>query len=226
MSANEPGWLRPTPRYQRVLGRADEIARATGSPVAGPEHLLLAIIHDGDAVPSQALANLVSLDLVEAALLAAVNSPGYAPPDAAKPGLPSAFEARGAKVAASMGRSYLGVEHLFLAIVADRDCVATKALARAVDPGQAEAAVLDVMNSPGYRGVRGTPVTDRVYLPAGTELDGPLRAAIFDSLPAGASVGFNWESGRPWVHVTEPGDTREVLNAALARLGRPGPGVS
>ena len=42
-------------------------------------------------------------------------------------------------VAREMGNSYVGVEHLFLAIIRDRDAVPTQALARLIDLGQLEA---------------------------------------------------------------------------------------
>ena len=45
-------------------------------------------------------------------------------------------------VAREMGNSYVGVEHLFLAIIRDRDAVPTQALARLIDLGQLEAGLL------------------------------------------------------------------------------------
>jgi hypothetical protein len=50
-----------------------------------------------------------------------------------------------------MGHSYLGVEHLFLAIVRDLDAVPTQALAQVADVREVERHVLAVMNSDGYR---------------------------------------------------------------------------
>jgi ATP-dependent Clp protease ATP-binding subunit ClpA len=48
------------------------------------------------------------------------------------------------------GKSYVGVEHLFLAIIHDRDAVPTQVLARMVDLDAVESALLDVMNSEAY----------------------------------------------------------------------------
>ena len=55
-------------------------------------------------------------------------------------------------VAQQMGHSHVGVEHLFLAIIRDRDAVPTQALSRLVDLDRVEAGLLEVMGSPSYRG--------------------------------------------------------------------------
>jgi ATP-dependent Clp protease ATP-binding subunit ClpC len=67
----------PTPRVQRILGAADEIARSTGHPYLGVEHLFLAILRDPDAVPTQALAEVTDVAAVERSLLAIMSSDGY-----------------------------------------------------------------------------------------------------------------------------------------------------
>jgi hypothetical protein len=85
-----------------------------------------------------------------------------------------------------------------------------------------EAAVLEAKNAPP-----GGPPEDAVFLPEGQEMDGQLRRAIADALPEGTTFGFNHGGHeRTWMHVIGPGDsgdpavTREVLNTALASLGR------
>ncbi|HLK73862.1 MAG TPA: Clp protease N-terminal domain-containing protein [Streptosporangiaceae bacterium] len=67
-----------TPRYRRVVGGSTAVAQEMGHPYVGVEHLFLAIIRDRDAVPTQALAELVDLDRVEAGLLEVMASSGYA----------------------------------------------------------------------------------------------------------------------------------------------------
>jgi ATP-dependent Clp protease ATP-binding subunit ClpA len=52
--------------------------------------------------------------------------------------------------ARGMSHSYVGVEHLFLAIIRDRDAVPAQVLARLVDLDAVEAALLDLMNSESY----------------------------------------------------------------------------
>jgi ATP-dependent Clp protease ATP-binding subunit ClpA len=54
-------------------------------------------------------------------------------------------------VARAMGHSYVGVEHLFLAMIHDRAAVPTQVLAGMVNLDAAESALLELMNSDGYR---------------------------------------------------------------------------
>jgi ATP-dependent Clp protease ATP-binding subunit ClpC len=54
-------------------------------------------------------------------------------------------------VARAMQHPYVGVEHLFLAILRDRDAVPTQSLAMQIDLDEVEARLLDVMSSPAYR---------------------------------------------------------------------------
>jgi ATP-dependent Clp protease ATP-binding subunit ClpA len=56
------------------------------------------------------------------------------------------------ELAQEMEHSYVGVEHLFLAIIRDRGAVPTQVLAQLIDPALVEAALRDEMASPGYRG--------------------------------------------------------------------------
>lgn len=67
----------PTPRYNRILDEAVGIARTMQHAHVGVEHIFLAIIRDRDAVPSQSLAQQISLAEVESHLLELLNSPGY-----------------------------------------------------------------------------------------------------------------------------------------------------
>ena len=57
-----------------------------------------------------------------------------------------------AEVAREMGHSYVGVEHLFLAIIRDRAAVPSQVLASLVDLDRVAASLLEVMASPGYAG--------------------------------------------------------------------------
>ena len=57
-----------------------------------------------------------------------------------------------AELARELGHSYIGVEHLFLAIVRDRAAVPTQVLARITDLDRVEASVREEMASPGYTG--------------------------------------------------------------------------
>jgi hypothetical protein len=60
-----------------------------------------------------------------------------------------------------------------------------------------------------------------VWLPEGQVVDSALRRAMVALLPPGVSMGYNNVRGQGLVEVSKPGDTRAILNAALAGLGRP-----
>ena len=117
--------MSPTPHYYAVAGRAAEIARTSGSPGAGPEHLFLAMLHDG-GWPVSAISDLVDLDRAEAAVHGILDSPGYSlpAPPLPRPLVPSGYaRAADVRVAVEMGGSHLGLEHMFLAMIRDRETV-------------------------------------------------------------------------------------------------------
>jgi hypothetical protein len=179
-----------------------------------------------------AIAGLVDLARAEAAVLGILDSPGYSPPPP-----PALFEALaatvprvrngymdpswGVGVAVEMGDSYLGVDHALLAMIRNRETVPARALAGLADPDALDAAVVAAMNAPIVPG------KNAVLLPVGQQFDGPLSRAVHDALPEGTTFGFNGANGRTWIDVYGPGGSlgpeanREVLNTALASLGRP-----
>jgi len=205
-------WL--TSGYYKIQGRAAEIALATGGDIAGAEHLFIGMLHEG-SWPVSVAAGLIDPRRAEDAILSLMREPDYSPP-AREPGPhhPADAEFWGARTAQEMGDSHIGVEHAFLEIIRDRGTVPARALAGLASLDDVEAAVLSVKNAP-----RSAPAT-AAFLPEGQELDEDLRVAIFRHLPEGATFGFNWLDGRPWINVTAPGDSREVLTAALESLGR------
>lgn len=217
------GALSPTPHYYEITGRAAEIARALGSPVGGAEHLFLAMLHDG-GWPVSAVAHLADPGRAEEAVLALLGDPGYSPPSPTRFYVPAGYvQPWGAELAVEMGDSYFGVEHAFLAMIRNRETVPARALAGLADLDAIEAAVLEALNASAAG-----PPEDAVFLPAGLVMDSSLTRAIADALPDGSTFGFNHgEDERTWMHVFGPGGslgsgvTREVLNAALASLGRP-----
>ena len=103
-----------------------------------------------------------------------------------------------AELAREMGHSYIGVEHLFLAIIRDRAAVPTQALAELADLDRVEAGLLEVMGSPGYAGQA---PADAVSFPR-SELRERL-AALRDSMSAGARYGWNVAGDRAWIVVDE-----------------------
>jgi Clp amino terminal domain, pathogenicity island component len=157
-------------------------------------------------------------------VLAILGDPGYTPPSSPRFYVPAGYvQLWGAEIAVERGDSYIGVEHAFLAMIRSHETVPARALAGLTDLDAIETAVLEALNAPASG-----PPEDAVILPEGQELDSPLRRAIADALPDGTTFGFNrGEDERTWLHVIGPGGglgpgvTREVLNAALASLGRP-----
>jgi hypothetical protein len=218
--------LSPTPHYYEIMGRAAEIARASGSRVGGAEHLFLGMLHDG-GWPVCVISGLVDLARAEAAVRGILDSPGYSPPPPPRVFVRNDYvQPLGAGVAFERGDSYLGAEHAFLAMIRDRETVPARALAGLADLDALDAAVVEAMNAPvGPHG-------GAVLLPEGQQLDSPLLAAISDALPEGATFGFNGraETGESWILVFGPDGSlgrevsRDVLNTALLSLGRPGLG--
>jgi hypothetical protein len=214
--------MSPTAHYYVIMGRAAEIARTLGSPVGGAEHLFLGMLHDG-GWPVSAVAHLVDSGRAEDAVLGILHDPGYSPPSPPRFFVPDGYvQPWGADLAREMGDSYLGVEHGFLAMIRNRETVPARALAELADLDAIEAAVIEAWNAPAR-----TPA-GAVFLPPGLAMDSPLTRAIADALPEGTTFGFNDDADeRTWMCVIGPGGnagpafTREVLNTALASLGRP-----
>jgi hypothetical protein len=214
--------ISPTPHYYAVAGGAAEIARASGSPGAGPEHFFLAMLHDG-RWPLTAISGLINPARAEEAVRGAMDSPGYQPPSSARypAGGGYVLPSWGGRVAAEMGDSHLGVEHALLAIIRDRESVPARALAAVTDLDAVDAAVVEAATAP----VRAH--EDAAFLPEDQELDSQLLAAISDAVPEGATFGFNSADGRTWIHVWNSSGSlgrevsRQVLNTALASLDRP-----
>ena len=69
--------LTQTPRYAAVLASAMGIAREMDHHHLGVEHLFLAIIRDGNALPTQMLATLADIDEIDLNLTRLMESPGY-----------------------------------------------------------------------------------------------------------------------------------------------------
>lgn len=116
------------------------------------------------------------------------------------------------ELARQLGQERVGAEHLFLAIISDREAFPTQVLNQFVDAGELAARLRDLMSSDAYR--RPTAPANAVWLPA-DEFE-RLSAALLRCLPAGAKLGFNVDGDQIWLTVTEPGDAQAVLAAARA----------
>jgi len=211
----------PTAHYYMIEGRAAEIARSLGSPVGGPEHMFLAMLHDG-GWPVTVISPLVDLAQAEAAVLAIVSSPGYSPPPRPRFLVSNGYvRTHGAGVAFELGDDYLGVEHEFLSMIRARESVPARALAGLADLDALESAVLAARDAPPSG-----PPAGMVFLPEGQDLDAPLRRALAGALPDGTTFAVGSEDERVWVCVldavgpSDPALTRQVLNAGLTSLNR------
>ncbi len=218
--------IEPTGSFCEVTGRAEEIARVMGSPVAGPEHFFLGMLH-ADSWPIYILAERGILDPgeAEAAVMSIISAPGYSPPAllAPAPAPPTARDnvvLMAGKTAARMGESASSDLHAFLAMIGQRDTVPARALAQVLaandaDLAAAETAVLEARDE--------TPAVPEaaVILPADQDFDNALRSAISAARAqrGGMVIGITADD-RVWIEVTDD-DSRTVVNAALASLGRP-----
>jgi hypothetical protein len=212
----------PTPHHYMIQGRAAEIARSFGTPIGGPEHMFLAMLHDG-AYPMTAIAPLVDLAQAEVAVLSILSSPGYIAPPRPRILVHDGYVwTGGTGVAFELGDDYLAAEHEFLSMIRSRDSVPARALAGLADLDALEAAVLAARDAPPSG-----PPAGAVFLPDGQDVDAPLRRALADALPDGTTFWLGSEDEGAWICVVGPGDssdhavTREVVNAALTSLNRP-----
>jgi ATP-dependent Clp protease ATP-binding subunit ClpA len=218
--------IKPTGSFFEIIGRAEEIARIMGSPVAGPEHFFLGMLH-ADSWPIYLLAErgILDPDEAEAAVMSIISAPGYSPPALLAPA-PAPPVARdevvlmAGKTAAAMGESASSDLHAFLAIIRQRDTVPARALAQVLAANDsnlaaAETAVLEASDE--------TPAVPEaaVILPADQDFDDALQDAISAcrAQRGGMIIGSTADE-QVWIEVIDD-DSRTVVNAALASLGRP-----
>ncbi|MGH3300517.1 MAG: Clp protease N-terminal domain-containing protein [Streptosporangiaceae bacterium] len=127
-----------------------------------------------------------------------------------------AVVAAAAEIAAQLQQSYVGVEHLFLAILRDRAAVPTQVLATFCDLDSIDDRLRELMASYGYR----------AEAPAGavwvsrTELPDLLRV-LPECVDLPARLAFNFAGDRAWIAVTAPGDGTAAVAAACALLSGP-----
>jgi hypothetical protein len=120
MDAGE-GFSRFTPRARNVVIRAQEHARATGSPEIRPEHLVLGLLEQPESIGARALsAQGADPERVRAAVRSRLPAPvatlpALIPFDAAcRRALEDTFTQ-----ALRLGHNYVGTEHLLLALLDD-----------------------------------------------------------------------------------------------------------
>ena len=115
---------------RRALALAQESAKGMGHNYVGSEHLLLGLIREGESAAARALAQLNITEKDVAARADALvghgdyhftDSFGYTPRTKKILEL-SLYEAK------SLKNNYIGTEHILLAILRERDCVAVRIL--------------------------------------------------------------------------------------------------
>lgn len=118
---------------EKVLSAANEEAARLHHEYVGAEHILLALVADGEGIAVAALRNLgVDLALVRTKIETTITrGASGVPPSVTRP-LTSrtkrAFELAG-EAANSMGHTYLGTEHLLLGLMAESKNIAAQILA-------------------------------------------------------------------------------------------------
>jgi hypothetical protein len=113
------GFTRFTPRARNAVVVAQNEARAAGHDQIMPEHLVLGLLGDPDALAAAAIvAQGVSLDAVRQAVIAALPPPAAEVPAV----IPFDQQARKAleltfREALRLGHNYIGTEHILLALL-------------------------------------------------------------------------------------------------------------
>ncbi|MHB8944980.1 MAG: ATP-dependent Clp protease ATP-binding subunit [Bacillota bacterium] len=119
-----------TPRAQNVITYAQEEAQRHGSSFVGTQHLLLGLLRDGEGVAARALLALgLDLDKVRAEVEKVVGKAEGA-------GEGGAFSPRAKRVvieltaeeARALGHTYIGTEHILLALIREGEGVAAQIL--------------------------------------------------------------------------------------------------
>ncbi|WP_030451707.1 Clp protease N-terminal domain-containing protein [Herbidospora cretacea] len=116
---NQQQFSRFTPRAKTAIGEAQRLAKELGHPMAGQEHLLVAMLADADGLAVKALVEIgLDLDAAREAARRALPEPGAALPGNAELGednkrlLELTFQE-----ALRLGHNYIGTEHMVLALL-------------------------------------------------------------------------------------------------------------
>ncbi len=170
-----------TDKARKVMSLAQEEARSLGKMYVGTEHLLLALIREGDGIAAQALAKLDVTYDETVATIREISSEETEP----VPGGHIPFTPRAKRVledayreTVTRGQTYIATEHLLLGIVAEGDGRAMTALSRMGVSGDAvRNAVNELMESEGEKSEPASAATEVGFGPqfmgAGAPQGGP-----------------------------------------------------
>lgn len=134
-----------TDRARKVVSIAQEEARSLTKTYVGTEHLLLALIKEGEGIAAKALA---SLDITYAETLATVKELSFEPADVGAGHIPFTPHAKRVLESAyretmSRNQTYIATEHLLLGIVSEGDGRAMTVLSRMGVSGDAIRSAVD-----------------------------------------------------------------------------------
>ena len=137
---------------RRVMVLAQEEAGALNHNYIGTEHLLLALIHEGEGVAAKALASLnISLDAAVQQVEEIIGR-GQAPPTGHIPFTPRAKNVLelSFREALRLGHNHIGTEHLLLGLVREGEGVGAQILWRlGAESNRVGQTVIELL--PGYR---------------------------------------------------------------------------
>jgi ATP-dependent Clp protease ATP-binding subunit ClpC len=136
-----------TDRARRVIVLAQEASRSLSHNYIGVEHLLLALMQEGEGLAGQALTRH---GMTHAALLAQVaenSPPGNTPVTGHVPFTPKAKKIMelALREALQLGHNYIGTEHLLLAILRDATAVGVNELAPGLEVNALRKTVLELL---------------------------------------------------------------------------------
>ena len=172
-----------TDKARKVMSLAQEEARALGQMYVGTEHLLLALIKEGEGIAAQALAQLdVTYDEAVEAVREVTERSSEPVPGGHIPFTPRAKRVlEGAyRETMSRGATYISTEHLLLGIVREGNGVAMETLSRMGISGDAVRSAVNELiekNSPADEAVH---VQEVRIGPDGVSV-GPARASSASS---------------------------------------------
>ena len=119
-----------TQKAQNVLNNALNYARKMGHTYVGSEHILMGLVSEEDSVAAKILNERgVAFDKIKSAVeaFAGVGTVSDVTPADMTPRTKRIIEAS-ASEAIRLNQSYIGTEHILLALIAESDCVAVKLL--------------------------------------------------------------------------------------------------
>jgi ATP-dependent Clp protease ATP-binding subunit ClpC len=153
-----------TDRARRVVVLAQQEARMLDHNYIGTEHILLALIREGDGVAAKALTAMgISLDAMRQAVEDIIGHGENPPP--ASGHIP--FTPRAKKVlelslreALQLSNDYIGTEHILLALIREGDGVAAQVLVGVgVDLNRARQQVIELLHGRREKDVPAPPAT-------------------------------------------------------------------